>query len=159
MDIFWPTLEVKGTFSLLCSILYMTVGPFLLSNIVKFPWLTPIHADVLFWSKMSAIFTQKVHKHCLHACSFLQVWQHHQRKCFINQPAVQITDWKVAWHRLNNGRSIEENCPKGNLTKWQYNPSSLRAWSQKKRKKNDMHIRDSSLSRLQWDTNRIRQWK
>ena len=43
------------------------------SQIVKFPWLTPRYNHMFFWSKLSAIFTKNVRKHCLHACSFLRV--------------------------------------------------------------------------------------
>ena len=32
--------------------------------------------DAFFWLQMSAIFTKNVHKHCLHACSFLRVCTH-----------------------------------------------------------------------------------
>ena len=73
-DILWPILKSEATFSALCSILLWHQVLFSSSKMVKFYLITPIYKEVFFWSKMSAIFTKNVRKHCLHACSFLRVW-------------------------------------------------------------------------------------
>ena len=63
LDMFWQTLEVESTFSLLCFIIYGTLGSFSLSQFVNVMCLTPRYDAPFFWWKMSLIFTKNVHKH------------------------------------------------------------------------------------------------